>query len=683
MERWRILATQSKTIRSASKLISHAARFECASANLTPRSRITTARSKLIRKLENRCLGAHLPAKQKQISNGAITDFTTAINLAKRNTDAYEERADVRFLKGDIAGAEADCRQALDLDPRDTSAWGMLALVLERKHNFADALKACDAAIAINTNDSFAYAIRGAVRASMYDYEAAILDEDHSLEIMPNNAYAYANRGWAYFRKRDVENAVTDSNKAIELDPSNAVAYTTLGAVAQVQGSLEGAWANYEKAIQAAPWFDRPYALRGELRITREDFTGALQDLNKAIELDSYNAFNFSNRGYARQRTGDLDGAKRDSLKALEFDPKLAIAYNTLGIVAAERKNFDEGIANFTKAIELNPQGAPAYANRGRAKGQKGDRNGALADFDKAVEIDGRDPMNYFWRGTARSMLKDFAGATADFEKALELKPDFQQAKTSLERVKIGAQTESPAFSLNTPPFSDQTSHTNLALPTKPARPSFLAGPADQLLAKANLAYSAGHYDEAIDLLNSALAVIKVDKAAPVLLQRARSYLKKGDLEKAVRDFDEAGSISPKQPGSYIGRAVVYHRKKENTKALSELDAIPNLKMPKSGAALNAAAWIRATFPEPDLRNGNKATEEAFQACSDSQWQEWGYIDTLAAAYAESGNFEQAVRYEEQALGIVPSADSRREKMESRLALYREHRPYREDPFDH
>jgi hypothetical protein len=207
-------------------------------------------------------------------------------------------------------------------------------------------------------------------------------------------------------------------------------------------------------------------------------------------------------------------------------------------------------------------------------------------------------------------------------------------------------------------------------------------GQANQLLSDATLAYSAGDYDRAIDLVDSALAVIKPDEAAPALLFRGRAYLKKGELDKAESDFNEVTDLDSKQYLAYIGRAIIYNRKKDHTKALRQLDSISSLKLDKAGRALNGVAWLRATFPEPELRDGNKATQEALQACEASHWEDFGYVDTLAAAYAETGNFEQAVKFEEQAVGMLSPENSLRDKMERRLALYQDHKPYREDPLD-
>ena len=291
--------------------------------------------------------------------------------------------------------------------------------------------------------------------------------------------------------------------------------------------------------------------------------------------------------------------------------------------------------------------------------------------------------MVYYFRGSAKAALQNFDGGIADFTLALTMKPDFPQAKAALDKAKVHQKIQSPSFSINAPSFKQATAEASkLDLATKQSRAPIIGGQASQLLTDASLAFSAGEYDRAIDLVDSALAVVKPDKAAPALSIRGRAYLKKGELDKAERDFDEVTDLDPKLGGAYTARAIIYNRKKDQAKALRELDSISSLKLNKPGSALNGVAWIRATFPEPGLRDGNKATEEALQACEVSQWQESGYIDTLAAAYAETGDFERAVKFEEQALGMTPPENARRQKMESRLALYRDHKPYREDPLD-
>jgi hypothetical protein len=101
------------------------------------------------------------------------------------------------------------------------------------------------------------------------------------------------------------------------------------------------------------------------------------------------------------------------------------------------------------------------------------------------------------------------------------------------------------------------------------------------------------------------------------------------------------------------------------------------MKAKRPEAALNSLAWLRATCPEPGMRDGKEAVQLAVKACDLSEWKNWGTIDTLAAAYAEIGDFDQATNYQQCVLQMVnPPTDQR--KLQQRLALYREHKPYRE-----
>ena len=94
--------------------------------------------------------------------------------------------------------------------------------------------------------------------------------------------------------------------------------------------------------------------------------------------------------------------------------------------------------------------------------------------------------------------------------------------------------------------------------------------------------------------------------------------------------------------------------------------------------ALNALAWFLATCPDDAVRNGREAVREATKACELSYWQEGKYIDTLAAALAESGDFKRALAYEEQAMTTKGVDNESRQKMDARLALYRKGQPVRD-----
>jgi tetratricopeptide (TPR) repeat protein len=98
-------------------------------------------------------------------------------------------------------------------------------------------------------------------------------------------------------------------------------------------------------------------------------------------------------------------------------------------------------------------------------------------------------------------------------------------------------------------------------------------------------------------------------------------------------------------------------------------------KTPERG--LNSLAWLLATCPEAKICEGKEAVELALRACELSEWRDWGMIDTLAAAYAEQGDFDRAIKYQKQVLEIGKSSNEY-DKIKEHLSLYEQHRPYRE-----
>ena len=95
----------------------------------------------------------------------------------------------------------------------------------------------------------------------------------------------------------------------------------------------------------------------------------------------------------------------------------------------------------------------------------------------------------------------------------------------------------------------------------------------------------------------------------------------------------------------------------------------------------NGLAWLLATCSNESVRNGPQAIELATKACEITEWEDSNFLDTLAAAYAEAGKFDEAVKWETKAIEHPEAFDQAAfEEMQARLKLFQAGKPYHEPP---
>lgn len=101
---------------------------------------------------------------------------------------------------------------------------------------------------------------------------------------------------------------------------------------------------------------------------------------------------------------------------------------------------------------------------------------------------------------------------------------------------------------------------------------------------------------------------------------------------------------------------------------------------PNHAMAHNNKAWLLCTCPVDEYRNGELAIEHAEMACELTNYENFMYVDTLAAAHAEAGNFDEAVRWQAKAVDLMPSDGFDQPGIRERLDLFKSGKPYREGP---
>jgi tetratricopeptide (TPR) repeat protein len=181
--------------------------------------------------------------------------------------------------------------------------------------------------------------------------------------------------------------------------------------------------------------------------------------------------------------------------------------------------------------------------------------------------------------------------------------------------------------------------------------------------------------DEAIE---AATIAIEADPAYPVpYIQRARAQMKKGLIDNAIRDCSEALRLDPSSAWAHFNHGLALDWKGAQSKALIEYDAACRLD-PIHSWSFNNRAWIMATSVHAELRNSSLALESATRACELTHWSECEHIMTLAAAYAEAGDFASAVRWQNKVLGLLSKVHGNyTELARHALDLYIERRPLR------
>jgi tetratricopeptide (TPR) repeat protein len=353
---------------------------------------------------------------------------------------------------------------------------------------------------------------------------------------------------------------------------------------------------------------------RGELMDAIEAFSSALA-LDPKLHAAHYN------RGHCYLRLGRLEEALADIESSLRLNPNFVEAIALRGQIATLRGKYDLAAEDLNKALEMSPKNSVALTYRGNLRLAQADYENARIDFDRAIQINLAESMAYQGRGLVSLAQGKLDAALADCSQAL-----------------ASGSNDPTAYSL-----------------------------------RGRVWLAKGDHDRAISDFTTAIA--HSPKSADLFRDRGLAYYLNGDIEHALVDLNEAIELSPQDPLSYNNRGAAFSKAGNYSHAVADLEAAIALKSDFANPHKHLA-WIKATCPQGEFRDGPRAVVEATRAIELAKQPPADWFAVLAAAYAEAGDFEQAVSYQERC--VDASAPKDKAAAQERLVLFQARQPFRE-----
>jgi tetratricopeptide (TPR) repeat protein len=195
----------------------------------------------------------------------------------------------------------------------------------------------------------------------------------------------------------------------------------------------------------------------------------------------------------------------------------------------------------------------------------------------------------------------------------------------------------------------------------------------EALVLRAHASVNIGDADQALEDCEAALKLQPNDM--DLLRFRANIYRKRGEYDTAEKLDREANKLVLSSSPDRLHRRGRHELNVGHYPSASRYFERELKLEPHNAEYLNDVAWLAAACPEGEFRNGTRAVELALEACQLTQWGDCRLLDTLAAAYAETGQFDKAVRMQLKATDLAPP--EQQENYRRRSRMYQEGKPYR------
>jgi tetratricopeptide (TPR) repeat protein len=411
--------------------------------------------------------------------------------------------------------------------------------------------------------------------------------------------------------------ALNDLQRAVQLDEKLWEAHLQIGKL-QTLADANTARRALSQVVDAAdaPPEQKAEALALRSTVQRDD-DRKMADINRAVELMPESPDYVRLRAQHFYSEEKFNEALADIDRALELESDHAASNELRGMILLGLERYDDALKSFDRASELAPEATLPYQHRAELYQKKGDSEKAIEQLTKALELAPDNINTLLLRARIHYEMKQTDRALEDIEKAIQLQP--QLATPHLMKVEILAASER---------IDEAIEQLEELLKVAPGHP--------ELLSRLGAFYAVdGKPRKAIESFSRVLEADSDNFRA--LLSRADVYLNIGEHEDAIADFE---------------------------RAISQEDDDEHL--------LNNFAWVLATSPDDDLRDGKRAVELATKAAEQSNYETPHILSTLAAAYAETGDFENAKKWSAKSVELAQKALESAESDEERERLKKE-----------
>ena len=335
----------------------------------------------------------------------------------------------------------------------------------------------------------------------------------------------------------------------------------------------------------------------------------------------------------------------------LTICPDSCYAHYNLGVDLANHEDFDRAIEEFNETLRLKPRHAGALGSLGKALHEQGKTEEAIENYTAALKIRANMPKIHRWLGSALEEVGRTDEAAKHFSEALRFDPDSAKAHSALGIMLVQQGKIEASLAHLTEAVKSNPDNANIR---------YNLG-----LALAKL----GRVGQATQHLAESVRLGPDNFEAQCCLAAALAM--QGQADRALAHYVAALRLKPDSADAHGKVADLLARQGKIEDAVGHYREALRSSPDRMGLA-NNLAWLLATSPDPRIRDVAEAVRLAEGACRATDFREPTFLNTLAAAYAEAGRFDEAIQTLKR---IIPYASATQNQelmndLERRLELY-------------